>query len=56
MVVTNDVASKKTDITKADVTKVHANLAQIPAMANVSLAVISKLKSWCEDMGYHAST
>lgn len=37
---------------KPDVTRFHAGLAATPAGANFTLAVLSKLLRWCEDMGY----
>lgn len=40
------------DITKADVARLHATMAETPSGANFVLAVMSKLLRWCEDMGY----
>lgn len=40
------------DITKADVARLHAAMADTPSGANFVLAVMSKLLRWCEDMGY----
>lgn len=39
------------DITRADVTRFHRALAETPRQANLSLAVLSKLMSWCEIEG-----
>jgi integrase len=41
-----------TDITRGDVAKFHASMADTPAAANFALAVLSKLMRWCEDCGY----
>lgn len=40
------------DITRADIAKFHADLADTPSAANFALAVVSRLMRWCEDAGY----
>lgn len=41
-------------ITRADVSRFHAERAGIPAGANFALACFSKFMSWCEEHGYRA--
>lgn len=40
------------DITRGDIAKFHASMADTPSAANFALAVLSKLMRWCEDCGY----
>ncbi len=42
------------DISRSDVTRLHAALRQTPRKANFALAVLSKLMSWAEAEGYIA--
>lgn len=42
------------DITKAEVARFHARLADTPAAANFALSVLSRLMRWAEDQGYRA--
>jgi integrase len=41
-------------ITRADVSRFHAERAGIPAGANFALACMAKFMSWCEEHGYRA--
>ncbi|MEM8970609.1 MAG: site-specific integrase [Pseudomonadota bacterium] len=41
-----------TDVTRADAIKFHTELEATPYRANFALRVLSKMMSWCEEMGY----
>ncbi|MEX2650015.1 MAG: tyrosine-type recombinase/integrase [Alphaproteobacteria bacterium] len=42
------------DVTRADVAKVHGALVATPRQANYALAILSAFFSWCERLGYRA--
>ena len=48
-----EFGGRKVDsVTRADVSRFHAERAGIPAGANFALACLSKFMSWCEEHGY----